>query len=63
MSHSTKGPCRGPCSGEYGIGIGKHDALVDELDDNTIEAMRAIKKALDPYNIMNPGKIFPVELE
>jgi glycolate oxidase len=49
----------GSISGEHGIGISKAPYLSLELDQATISAMRAIKTALDPNNIMNPGKIFP----
>jgi D-lactate dehydrogenase (cytochrome) len=47
----------GTCTGEHGIGLGKQDWLVAELGD-AVEEMRTIKRALDPQNIMNPGKIF-----
>jgi FAD/FMN-containing dehydrogenase len=48
----------GPCSGEHGIGLHKMDFLVTEAGVGAVEMMRAIKRALDPKNIMNPGKIF-----
>jgi D-lactate dehydrogenase (cytochrome) len=48
----------GTCTGEHGIGQGKQKYLSAELGDQTVEVMRMIKHALDPHNIMNPGKIF-----
>ncbi len=48
----------GTISGEHGIGITKAPYLSMELNDPTIKYMQAIKKALDPNNILNPGKIF-----
>jgi D-lactate dehydrogenase (cytochrome) len=48
----------GTCSGEHGIGLHKMDFLVTEAGSGAIEMMRTIKRALDPKNIMNPGKIF-----
>jgi D-lactate dehydrogenase (cytochrome) len=47
----------GTCTGEHGIGIGKLKHMRNEHGDGAIEAMQAIKAALDPQNIMNPGKI------
>ena len=48
----------GTCTGEHGVGLHKMDFLVTEAGDGAIEMMRTIKRALDPHNIMNPGKIF-----
>jgi D-lactate dehydrogenase (cytochrome) len=48
----------GTCTGEHGIGDGKRQYLVAELDLPAVEAMRSIKRTLDPLGIMNPGKIF-----
>ena len=49
----------GTLSGEHGIGITKAPFLSLELGDMGIEVMKRIKKAFDPNNILNPGKIFP----
>jgi D-lactate dehydrogenase (cytochrome) len=48
----------GTCTGEHGIGLHKIGFLVDEAGAGSVELMRAIKRALDPKNIMNPGKVF-----
>ncbi len=47
----------GTCTGEHGIGLGKQDWLVKELGD-AVDVMRVLKRALDPKNLFNPGKIF-----
>jgi len=49
----------GTCTGEHGIGIHKLDALVAEHGD-AVALMRTIKRALDPDNILNPGKTVPL---
>ena len=48
----------GTCSGEHGVGLHKMGFLLDETGAGAVEVMRSIKRALDPKNIMNPGKIF-----
>ncbi len=49
----------GTCTGEHGVGYGKIDALAAEHGEG-ISVMRALKTAIDPQNIMNPGKILRV---
>ncbi|MEI6759550.1 MAG: FAD-linked oxidase C-terminal domain-containing protein [Betaproteobacteria bacterium] len=48
----------GTCSGEHGVGLHKMDFLLAEAGSGAVAMMRTIKQALDPHNIMNPGKIF-----
>ncbi|XAH23789.1 FAD-linked oxidase C-terminal domain-containing protein [Xylophilus sp. GW821-FHT01B05] len=48
----------GTCTGEHGVGLHKMGFLVDEAGAGAIDMMRTIKRAMDPKNILNPGKIF-----
>ncbi|KAJ5707776.1 FAD-binding domain-containing protein [Penicillium malachiteum] len=48
----------GTVSGEHGIGLGKKGYLKEELGESTLQFMKALKRSVDPYWIMNPGKVF-----
>jgi glycolate oxidase len=47
----------GTLTGEHGIGAARRDFLVSQRGERAVEAMRAIKAALDPMNILNPGRV------
>jgi D-lactate dehydrogenase (cytochrome) len=49
----------GTCTGEHGIGQGKQKYLIKELGPEAVDMMRILKRAIDPQNILNPGKILP----
>eukprot|EP01029_Cantina_marsupialis_P027887 TRINITY_DN774132_c0_g1_i1.p1 TRINITY_DN774132_c0_g1~~TRINITY_DN774132_c0_g1_i1.p1 ORF type:complete len:481 (+),score=166.88 TRINITY_DN774132_c0_g1_i1:93-1535(+) len=52
----------GTCTGEHGVGSGKIKYLKKERGMEALESMALIKKALDPMNLFNPGKVIPAEL-
>jgi D-lactate dehydrogenase (cytochrome) len=49
----------GTCTGEHGVGLGKQKFLELEFGEEAIALMRTLKSALDPHNILNPGKLVP----
>ena len=51
----------GTCTGEHGVGLHKMGFLVEEAGDDAIELMRRVKRAFDPDDLMNPGKIFRLD--
>jgi D-lactate dehydrogenase (cytochrome) len=51
----------GTCTGEHGIGSGKIDALIAETGKEAVGIMHAIKRTLDPHQILNPGKVLHYE--
>ena len=50
----------GTCTGEHGVGYGKIGFVEQEHGPATIGVMREIKRALDPHNLMNPGKVIRI---
>ncbi len=53
--------CGGTVSGEHGVGVEKRAAMAFEYDKNTLGFFAALKNALDPNHLSNPGKIIPVD--
>jgi len=48
----------GTVTGEHGVGIAKKDFLTQMIDAPAMDMMKKIKHAIDPNNVLNPGKIF-----
>lgn len=44
--------------GEHGIGLGKKEFMEKEVGEGSLSVMRGIKRSLDPFWLMNPGKVF-----
>jgi glycolate oxidase len=49
----------GTVTGEHGVGLLKQPGLARELGEGVLAMHRAVKNALDPHHILNPGKVFP----
>jgi D-lactate dehydrogenase (cytochrome) len=50
----------GTCTGEHGVGLHKIAYLSEEHGEDAVDIMRRVKQALDPKNILNPGKVVPL---
>jgi glycolate oxidase len=51
----------GTITGEHGVGLAKKPWLRKQMGDASFDAMRLVKRALDPDGLLNPGKIFDVD--
>jgi FAD/FMN-containing dehydrogenase len=58
--HDTVAAMHGSISAEHGIGLIKRDELLRYKDPVALDLMRTLKRALDPHNILNPGKVVAV---
>jgi glycolate oxidase len=52
----------GAISGEHGIGFEKKEYLSIGMDNSLLNILKGIKRAFDPNNILNPGKIFDLDI-
>ena len=57
--HETTQKFHGSISAEHGLGLAKNEAIALYKHAEEIEVMRALKRTLDPNNILNPGKLLP----
>ena len=57
MVHDLVVDMGGSISAEHGIGLIKREELAHYADETKLDLMRTIKQALDPDNLMNPGKV------
>ena len=51
----------GTCTGEHGVGLGKIGSMTLELGEDVVSIMSDIKRLFDPDNLMNPGKVVPLQ--
>src|SRR5690606_7461980 len=58
--HDIVNDMKGSISAEHGIGLIKRDDLILYKDPVAIDLMRSLKRALDPQNILNPGKVVSI---
>ena len=61
LVNETAVECDGSFSAEHGIGLLKLDSMRQYKSEVELNLMRSIKTALDPKNIMNPGKVVPFD--
>jgi len=62
LVHDSAHAHGGSISAEHGVGQRKRDLLGDYKSPVELDLMRRIKRALDPHNLLNPGKVLPLEI-